>query len=93
MARFFGPITLVWFVVLAGLGVYHIADDPSIIRALSPHYGAEMPAVLGDPVQLQQVVVNLVVYAIEAVASLKGREVKVQGSVAGVLSAALLHHA
>jgi signal transduction histidine kinase len=37
---------------------------------LSPQYGAEMPAVMGDPVQLQQVVVNLVVNAIEAVASL-----------------------
>ena len=37
--RFFGPICAVWFLVLAGLGVYHIADDPSIFRALSPHYG------------------------------------------------------
>jgi len=39
VARAFGPITLVWFLVLAGLGVYHIAEDPSIFRALSPHYG------------------------------------------------------
>jgi KUP system potassium uptake protein len=39
VARFFGPITALWFVVLAGLGAYHIADDPSIFRALSPHYG------------------------------------------------------
>jgi len=39
VARFFGPITAVWFLVLAALGVYHIADDPSIFRALSPHYG------------------------------------------------------
>jgi len=39
VARFFGPLTLAWFVVLAGLGLLHIFDDPSIFRALSPHYG------------------------------------------------------
>ncbi|HRO33350.1 MAG TPA: potassium transporter Kup [Brevundimonas sp.] len=39
MARFFGPITAVWFLVMAGLGVLHIFDDPSVLRALSPHYG------------------------------------------------------
>jgi KUP system potassium uptake protein len=39
VAKFFGPITAVWFLVLAGLGIYHIAEDPTIFRALSPHYG------------------------------------------------------
>jgi KUP system potassium uptake protein len=39
VARFFGPICAVWFLVLAGLGVYHMVEDPSILRALSPHYG------------------------------------------------------
>jgi len=39
MARAFGPITAVWFMVMAGMGVWHIFDDPSILRALSPHYG------------------------------------------------------
>ena len=39
MARAFGPITAVWFLVMAGMGVWHIFDDPSILRALSPHYG------------------------------------------------------
>ncbi len=39
MATFFGPITLVWFLVLGGLGLYHMFDDLSIFRALSPHYG------------------------------------------------------
>jgi KUP system potassium uptake protein len=39
VARFFGPITAVWFLVLAGLGLFHIKDDFSIFRALSPHYG------------------------------------------------------
>lgn len=39
VARFFGPITALWFLVIAGLGIYHIADDPSIVRALLPHHG------------------------------------------------------
>ncbi len=39
MARFFGPITAVWFLTLAGLGLLHISDDFSILRAVSPHYG------------------------------------------------------
>ncbi|MBC6983549.1 potassium transporter Kup [Caulobacter sp. 17J80-11] len=39
VAKFFGPIMAAWFLTLAGLGVYHITDDLSIVRALSPHYG------------------------------------------------------
>jgi KUP system potassium uptake protein len=39
MARAFGPITTVWFLVLASLGVFHILGEVSILRALSPHYG------------------------------------------------------
>ncbi len=39
VARFFGPLTAVWFLILAGLGLWHIFDDVSILRALSPHYG------------------------------------------------------
>jgi KUP system potassium uptake protein len=30
---FFGPITAVWFLTLAGLGLFHIFDDISILRA------------------------------------------------------------
>jgi len=39
MARFFGPVTAVWFLVLGGLGLYHLSDNLSVFRALSPHYG------------------------------------------------------
>jgi len=39
VAKFFGPIMALWFLVLAGLGVIHIVDDLSVFRALSPHYG------------------------------------------------------
>jgi len=38
IGRFFGPITLLWFLVIAGLGVTHIASHPSVLYALSPHY-------------------------------------------------------
>jgi KUP system potassium uptake protein len=38
IGKFFGPITLVWFAVLAVLGVVHIADQPQILWAISPHY-------------------------------------------------------
>ncbi|MDO8411650.1 MAG: potassium transporter Kup [Phenylobacterium sp.] len=39
VARFFGPITALWFVTLAGLGILHIFDAPRILMGLSPHYG------------------------------------------------------
>ncbi|WP_374469392.1 potassium transporter Kup [Phenylobacterium sp.] len=39
VAKLFGPVTAVWFVVLGALGLVHISDDLSVFRALSPHYG------------------------------------------------------
>ena len=39
VAKFFGPITAIWFLTLAGLGLLHISDDISVLRSLSPHYG------------------------------------------------------
>ena len=38
MGRFFGPIMVLWFVVIAGLGLVNIAADPHILVAISPHY-------------------------------------------------------
>jgi KUP system potassium uptake protein len=38
IGKFFGPITVVWFAVIAALGVYHIIDHPEILWALSPHH-------------------------------------------------------
>lgn len=40
LAKAFGPITTIWFLILAGLGLMHIVGEPSILRGLSPHYGA-----------------------------------------------------
>jgi len=36
---FFGPITLVWFLTIATLGVTEILREPHILWALSPHHG------------------------------------------------------
>ena len=38
IGKFFGPITLLWFAVLALLGVVHIASNPHILVALNPYY-------------------------------------------------------
>ncbi|HXD43025.1 MAG TPA: potassium transporter Kup [Ramlibacter sp.] len=38
IGRFFGPITLVWFAAIALLGIAHIATNPAVLKALSPHY-------------------------------------------------------
>ena len=38
IGKFFGPITLVWFAVIALLGVMHIAHDPQILM------DAQLPA-------------------------------------------------
>ncbi len=38
IGKFFGPITLVWFALIALLGVTHISHDPQILKAISPLY-------------------------------------------------------
>ena len=38
VGKLFGPVMTVWFVVIAILGLSHIGDNPSILKALSPHY-------------------------------------------------------
>jgi len=38
VSAFFGPITLVWFLVMAVLGAWHIGDETTILLAASPTY-------------------------------------------------------
>jgi KUP system potassium uptake protein len=38
VAGLFGPIMVVWFLCLGGLGVWHLKDDPSVFAAISPSY-------------------------------------------------------
>ncbi len=38
IGKFFGPITVVWFAMIAILGISHIAHNPDVLWAMSPHY-------------------------------------------------------
>ena len=38
IGKFFGPITLVWFLAIGLLGAIQIAGNPGILKALSPFY-------------------------------------------------------
>jgi KUP system potassium uptake protein len=38
IGKFFGPITLVWFLTIALLGISQIVTHPEILWAISPHY-------------------------------------------------------
>ena len=42
ISRLFGPICILWFLTIGGLGLWHIADEPSIFRVLIPTYGIEL---------------------------------------------------
>ena len=47
VGKLFGPVMVVWFLVIAVLGLVHIGDNPSILKALSPHYA--LVFMLGHP--------------------------------------------
>jgi KUP system potassium uptake protein len=47
IGRFFGPLTLVWFGLLAGLGIYQIIGNPHVLLALSPLYALRF--IFGQP--------------------------------------------
>src|SRR5581483_5581311 len=38
VGRYFGPIMVLWFTVLALLGIAQIVENPGVLRALSPGY-------------------------------------------------------
>jgi KUP system potassium uptake protein len=38
IGKIFGPITVLWFLTIAALGVVHIVGHPEILAALSPHH-------------------------------------------------------
>ena len=39
IGRYFGPIMIVWFLTLAGLGLRSIFDNPHVLMAINPAYG------------------------------------------------------
>jgi KUP system potassium uptake protein len=62
----FGPVTLVWFAVLATLGVRAILSEPSVLRALSPAHAVVFFAHNGLRGSLVLAAVFLVVTGTEA---------------------------
>ncbi len=44
IGKAFGPVTLLWFIVLASLGAPHIWQQPHVLLALNPWYAAEFVA-------------------------------------------------
>jgi KUP system potassium uptake protein len=42
IGRIFGPVMLIWFVTLGGLGAWHIAQNPAVLRAIDPRYGLSL---------------------------------------------------
>ena len=49
IARLFGPVCILWFLTIGGLGLWHIADELSIVRVLNPIYGIRLLATHGVP--------------------------------------------
>ncbi|VVT06534.1 putative potassium transport system protein kup 1 [Sphingomonas sp. EC-HK361] len=39
VSALFGPVCIFWFLVIGALGIWHIADEPSIFRVINPWYG------------------------------------------------------
>ncbi len=44
VGRFFGPVMILWFASIGACGVWGIAGNPQILRALSPTYALEFMA-------------------------------------------------
>ncbi len=41
VAAFFGPLTLMWFAAIAVAGLWHIGQNPAVLKAFSPVYGLD----------------------------------------------------
>ncbi|WP_198405814.1 KUP/HAK/KT family potassium transporter [Chitinophaga caeni] len=42
IGKLFGPVMLIWFSMLAVLGITHIVDDVSVLKAFNPYYGIQL---------------------------------------------------
>ena len=42
VGRFFGPIMLLWFTAIGVLGLAQIVQNPAVLLAINPYYGAEL---------------------------------------------------
>lgn len=44
IGRSFGPVMTAWFIMLALLGLVHVADDLNVLKAFNPYYAIELLA-------------------------------------------------
>jgi KUP system potassium uptake protein len=44
VSAFFGPVTAVWFIAIAAIGVVHIARVPDVLAAINPYFALEFIA-------------------------------------------------
>jgi KUP system potassium uptake protein len=66
MGALFGPVTLVYFIVLATVGALSIAASPEILQALSPHHAIRFFATDGLTAFLSLSAVVLAITGVEA---------------------------
>lgn len=66
VGRFFGPIVIVWFVALAAIGSWQIAQAPEILQALHPQYAWQFLQARGAGVFLAIGAILLAVTGAEA---------------------------
>lgn len=61
VAGLFGPVTVVWFLALAGTGIWHLTATPSVLGAFNPLWGM---AFLADHAGIALVVLGAVFLAV-----------------------------
>lgn len=44
IGKYFGPIMLVWFTMMAVMGLLHVSDDWSVLKAFNPYYAIKLLA-------------------------------------------------
>lgn len=44
IGKLFGPVMVVWFLVLGGLGLSHLVDDFSVLKSFNPYYAYKLIA-------------------------------------------------
>ncbi|QFG53484.1 KUP/HAK/KT family potassium transporter [Chryseobacterium sp.] len=42
IGKFFGPVMVVWFLVLGGLGAFHLFQDVEVLKAFNPYYAYKL---------------------------------------------------
>lgn len=42
IGKLFGPVMFIWFIMMAVMGIIHIADDVNIFKAINPVYGIRL---------------------------------------------------